>query len=92
MGYTPTTGYEAEAIENWNSITREDCLALTKLPGHKPIPVLIQLASDVRNGMSWKEATTVYGCNQQTVANTLNRSLLSSYTIPAWFRAHIPGT
>ena len=80
-----------EAIENYNSITRDDAIALAQFPGVKPIRSKVQLVEDIRNGMSWAEAQRTYKCTEMPVANILRYPLLSNPTMPAWFRALIPG-
>ncbi len=80
------------AIENYHSITRDDCLRMAKVVGHKPIPVRVQLVSDIHAGMKWAEAMKLYGVDNQTVARWLKQPNLSSHTMPDWFRSLIPGT
>ncbi len=80
-----------EAIENWNSITREDCIRLSQIDGHMPIPVLIQMAADKRDGMTKAEVMKLYGCSHHCVDQAVAKPLLSSPRLPDWFRSLIPG-
>lgn len=80
-----------DAIENFHSVTREDCIRLSQQYGAKPIPVKIQIVADVRAGMSWPEAMKLYNMTEATLARTLNAPLLSSASLPHWFRGSIPG-
>lgn len=80
-----------DAIENYNSITREDAIALAQFPGHKPVRSTIQMVEDIRAGMGWSEARKTYKCSEQQVANMLKYPLLSHPYFPDWFRAQIPG-
>lgn len=80
-----------EAIANWNSITRDDCLKLAQFPGHKPVPVIIQIISDIRNGMRIVDASKAYSMKIPTIDQFLRRGTLPTHTLPDWFKDRIPG-
>jgi len=80
-----------QAIENYESITRDDCIRLAQFRGVKPIRVKIQIVEDIHNGMTWREAARVYRLTQAGISLIRKYPLLSSSAMPSWFQALIPG-
>lgn len=84
-------GLQSKAIENWNSITREDCIALSKLGRSLPVPVLIQIMADKQAGATHADIKATYGCTNRVLRSLAEHPPLSHPTMPDWFRSMIPG-
>lgn len=83
--------YPKEAADNFASVTRDDSLRLAAFSGWTPIPTLIHMQADLQNGMKRREAKKLYRVSDYVIQKTLKKPLLSARTMPAWYRAMIPG-
>jgi hypothetical protein len=82
------------ALENWDSVTREDAIKLCHMaPNARPTVCYMHIVNDYKAGMTHAQIAKEYGVSIDTVWRkcTGEGPLMRAAYLPQWFRDRIPG-
>lgn len=85
--------YRQEAIDNWNSITRDDALVLChKVKGARPVICTVYMVEDIIAGRGWEATAKLWGVDDVTIYRAWKQTpfVFRRASLPDWFFKLVP--